>query len=199
MNHLTDDQAYTLAVKVTDEIELTPQEEDALLHITVCDDCYYLLTSMMAMLEVARNIGKFAVDAEAAAVQQPVREKIRAVLKLAVDAVNSALDQITAGANEWTFRTAPALLIGARAAGKRSSSTKKLTDLRNTKNFVAYDPDKKLLMIQLDPSECSDPPAAFLTLSDGRQMAVPFERKGDLFWAEISGLEDGNYEITLEK
>ena len=198
MNHLSDDLLYDLAVKVADEEDLSPREEAALMHVTECDECYRLLCAAMTMLEVAQNIGAYAVDTEPVEAIQPVRETIRAVLKLAADAVNSVLDQITAGANAWTFRSAPALLASARGSGRRSA-VKKLTDLQNTKNFVAYDPVKKLLMIQLDASEYSDAPAASITLSDGTEAEIAFDRRGDIFWAEVTGLENGDYEITLEK
>lgn len=198
MNHLSDDLIYALAIKVTDEAELTSSEEDALMHITECDKCYHTLRAMMAMLQVSRNIGAMAVTAKPVEADLPVRETIRAVLKLAVDAVNTALDQIVGSANDWKFRSAPTLLAGARGSGKQSS-VKKLTDLENRKNFVAYERDKKLLTIQLDASAYSDAPAAFLTLSDGAEEDIAFERRGDIFWAEVTGLEDGDYEITLEK
>ena len=54
-------------------------------------------------------------------------------------------------------------------------------------------------MIQLDASEYSNPPTAFLTLSDGTETEIHFERRGDIFWAEVTGLDEGNYELTLEK
>lgn len=198
MNHLSDKLLYALAVKVSAEEELSPLEEDTLMHVTECDDCYHLLSAMMIMLEVAQNIGDYAVDPKAVESIQPVRESISAVLKLVVDAANTVLDQITVGANDWNFRAVPVLLAGARGSEK-CSSVKKLTDLQNGKNFVAYDLDKKLLMIQLDAAAYSGELAAFLTLSDGTRQAISFERRGDIFRAEVADMEDGNYEITLEK
>lgn len=198
MNHLSDDLLYDLAVKVAAEEDLSPREEAALMHVTECDACYRLLCAAMTMLEVAQNIGAYAVDPAPVDAIQPVRETIRAVLRLAVDTVNSVLDQISADANAWTFRTAPKLLAGTRGFGK-SSSVKKLTDQENRKNFVAYDPDKKLLMIQLDASVYSEMPAAFLTLPDGTKKDLVFERRGEIFWSEVTGLENGDYEITLVK
>lgn len=198
MNHLSDDLIYTLAVKVTDDAALTSSEEDALMHITECDQCYHMLRATMAMLQASQSLGNLVVEQKPAEDIQSVHEPIRAVLKLAVGAVNSVLDQITAGANAWSFRSAPALLTGLRTSQKRSP-IQKVTDLQNRKNFVAYDPNKKLLMIQLDASEYSAPPEAFLTLSDGTEEDIVFERRDDVFRAEIAGLEEDDYEITLEK
>lgn len=198
MNHLSDALIYALAVKVTDDAALTSVEEDALMHITECDRCYHMLRATMAMLQASRNLGNLAVRQKPAADIRPVHEPIRAVLKLAVGAVNAVLDQITTGANAWSFRSAPTLLTGVRGSRTRSP-IQKLTDLQNRNNFVAYDPDRKLLMIQLDASEYSAPPEAFLTLSDGTEEDIVFERRGDVFRAEIAGLEEDDYEITLEK
>lgn len=198
MSHLSDDLIHTLAVKVANESDLTLEEEKALMHVTQCDECYHLLCCTMAMQDVIQNIGALAVNAPPVEATQPILETIRAVLKLAIGAVNSVLDQVTAGANEWTFRATPTLLAGARGSGRRST-VKKLTDQQNSKNFAAYDPAKQLLMIQLDASEYSNPPTAFLTLSDGTETEIHFERRGDIFWAEIAGLEEGTYELTLEK
>lgn len=198
MSHLSDDLIYTLAVKVANESDLTLEEEKALMHVTQCDECYHLLCCTMAMQDVIQNIGALAVNAPPVEATYPVRETIRAVLRLVVGAVNSVLDQVAAGANEWSFRSTPTLLVGARGSGRRSS-VKKLTDQQNSKNFAAYDTDKQLLMIQLDASEYSNPPTAFLTLSDGTETEIHFERRGDIFWAEVTGLDEGNYELTLEK
>ena len=198
MNHFTDDQIYDLVVKVTAEAALSPQQEEALMHITQCNDCYHRLASTMAMLEVAGNMGALAADTEPVTAIQSTRETIRAVLKLTVSAVHSALDQLTAGANGWIFRSSPSLLFGARGLGGQSE-TQKLTDTDNPKNFVAYDPGSKTLMIQLDPSACSDFATVLLTTADGVQTRIPFERQGGVFWAEAAGLEDGDYTITLER
>ena len=198
MNHLSDDLIYTLAVKIASESDLTLEEEKALKHVSQCDDCYHLLCCMMAIEDVTRNIGTLAVGADTADIFAAFHEPVRAVIRLAVKAVNSVLDQAAAGASAWTFRTAPSLLAGARGGGRRSS-VKKLTDHQNPKNFVAYDPEKKLLVIQLDASEHSGVPAAFLTLADGTEQEISFEPRGDIFRAEVAGLEEGDYEISLEK
>ena len=83
-----------------------------------------------------------------------------------------------------------------RSMGKTAVSTQKLTDSGNSQTFVAYDPLKKLLIIQADSST---PPEAFLRLSDGGQIKIVFEKRENLFWAEIRELPEGEYEILLKK
>lgn len=193
MKHLTDEQIYFLAQKVTAEADLTPEEVENLRHTTDCDDCYHLLCCMIALQDITEHIGSYAVDSGAT-----VRERISAVIRLAVSAANATLDQLETGG--WTFRSAPMALAGARSLGKRSAApVKKLTDPDNSQNFVAYDAGKKLLMIQLDSVDCPEPPKTTILLSDGRRMDVIFEKREHLFWAEVPGLSEGEYEISIEK
>ncbi len=195
MRHLTDDQLYNLAIKVAQDADFSSEEARYLRHIAECDACYHLMCGMMAMQEVSRDIGE--IDVETAAMI-PVRERISAVIRLAVSAASATLDQL--GTGGWTFRSAPMALAGARSLSKRSAVTvKKLTDPDNTQNFVAFDAGKKLLMIQVDSTDCPEPPKATIALSDGRKMDVSFEKREHLFWAEITGLSEGEYEISMEK
>ena len=198
MNHLSDDLIYTLANKVARESDLTLEEEKAMKHISQCDECYHLLCCMMAIQDVTQNIGALAVKAEISSIFEPFQKPVRAVLQLAVKAVDSVLNQASTGANAWTFCTTPSLLAGARGTGQRST-VKKLTDQQNTKNFVAYDPGKNLLIIQLDASEHTVAPAASITFTNGTEQKISFECRGDIFWTEVAGLDEGDYEISLEK
>ena len=195
MKHLTDDQLYELAMKVSHDADFTPEEAGQLRHVSDCDECYHLLCCMMAMQEVSRDIGEHIVEAAA---MIPVRERISAVIRLAISTANAALDQLETGG--WTFRSAPIALAGARSLGKRTAApVKKLTDPDNSQNFVAYDTGKKLLMIQVDSRDCPEPPKTTILLSDGRRIDVSFEKREHLFWAEIPGLSEGEYEISIEK
>ncbi len=195
MKHLTDDQLYDLAMKVARDADFSSDEGGFLRHIAECDECYHLMCSMMAMQEVSQDIGEYIVEAASTI---PVRERISAVIRLAISAANTTLDQLESG--RWTFRSAPAALAGARSLGKRTAApVKKLTDPDNSQNFVAYDTGKKLLIIQLDSRDCQQPPKTTLILSDGSKLDVSFEKREHLFWAEISGLSEGEYEISIEK
>ena len=193
MKHLTDDQIYILAQKVAAEADLTPEEAENLRHAADCDECYHLLCCMMALQDMTENIGRYAVDRGV-----PVRERISAVLRLAVRTVNTALDQLESGG--WNFRSAPMTLAGTRSAGRRAAGTvKKLADPDNSQTFVAYDAAKQLLMIQVDSADCPEPPQAAILLPDGSRIAVEFEKRAHLFWAEVPGLPEGEYRILMEK
>lgn len=200
MKHPTDDQLYDLAKKIAAEEDFSQEEKEHMRHIADCDDCYHMICCLLAMQDVVQHISDLSQEVSPAVFQVPVREKISAVIRLAVTTVNSVLDQIEDGANSWAFRRAPMALVGVRSIGKRpANATKKLTDSGNSQTFVAYDPNKKLLMIQIDSRDCESEPHASILLPNGNKVAVTFEKREHLFWAEVQGLEDGEYELVLEK
>lgn len=196
MNHPTDAQLYALAVKISVEADLSQEETEYMKHVAACDDCYHMLCCLMAMIDAAGHIGDLS---HRAALTNPAKQAVSAVIRLAVNAVNSVLDQIDAGPESWTFHRAPAALAGIRSGRKRSGSpVKKLTDAGNSRTYVAYDPTRKLLVIQIDGTECRDP-YAFLILEDGTRMELTFEKHADLFRTELAGLEEGAHELFLKK
>lgn len=200
MRHPTDDQLYDLAKKIAAEEDFSQEEKEFMRHIVDCDDCYHMICCLMAMQDAVQHISDLSQEISPAVFQVPVREKITAVIRLAVSTVNTALNQIEDGANAWAFRRAPMALAGVRSIGKRpANATKKLTDSGNGQTFVAYDPSKKLLMIQIDSRDCESEPHASILLPNGNKVAVTFEKRDHLFWAEVQGLEDGEYELVLEK
>ena len=200
MRHPTDDQLYDLAEKIAMEADLSPEEKEHMRHIAGCDDCCRMICCLMAMQDVQQHISDFSQEVSPSVFAVPVWEKFSAVIRLAVSAAGAVLDQIEAGANGWTFRKVPTALAGARSSGKPSASAaKKLTDSGNSQTFVAYDPSRKLLMIQLDSKECSEEPHASILLPNGNKTEVTFEKREHVFWAEVPGLEDGEYELILQK
>lgn len=200
MRHPTDDQLYDLAKKIAAEEDFSQEEKEFMRHIVDCDECYHMICCLMAMQDAVQHISDLSQEISPAVFQVPVRETISAVIRLAVSTVNTALNQIEDGANAWAFRRAPMALAGVRSIGKRpANTTKKLTDSGNSQTFVAYDPSKKLLMIQIDSRDCESEPHASILLPNGNKVAVTFEKREHLFWAEVQGLEDGEYELVLEK
>jgi hypothetical protein len=152
------------------------------------------------MQDAVQHISDISHEVSPSVFQVPVREKISAVIRLAVSTVNSALSQIEDDANAWAFRRAPMALAGVRSIGKRpANTTKKLTDTGNSQTFVAYDPSKKLLMIQIDSRDCESEPYAFILLPNGDKVEVTFEKREHLYCAEVQGLEDGEYQLLLQK
>ena len=200
MRHPTDDQLYDLAKKIAAEEDFSQEEKEFMRHIVDCDDCYHMICCLMAMQDAVQHISDISHEVSPSVFQVPVREKISAVIRLAVSTVNSALSQIEDDANAWAFRRVPMALAGVRSIGKRpANTTKKLTDTGNSQTFVAYDPSKKLLMIQIDSRDCESEPYAFILLPNGDKVEVTFEKREHLYCAEVQGLEDGEYQLLLQK
>lgn len=199
MRHPSNDMLYALARKVAAQTDLTPEEAVYMKHIAECDDCYHLLCSMMVMQDVAEHIGEFALDTAPSALRIPMVGTVSAVIRLAVSTVNSILDQLEGGDTAWTFRRAPMALAGTRSGSRSGGAIRKLADTGNSQTFVAYDPAKQLLVIQVDSAGCEAAPYASILLPGGEEIEVQFEKREDLFWAEVQGLQEGEYEILLEK
>ena len=200
MRHPTDEQLYDLARKIAAEEDFSQEEKEFMRHIADCDDCYHMICCLMAMQDAADHIGDCACEFSPEAFQLPVPEKISAVIRLAVSKVNCVLDQIEDDMGSWTFRRAPMALAGVRSGGKRpAGGTKKLTDSGNSQTYVAFDPNKKLLVIQIDSRDCGMEPYAAIVLPGGDTVEVQFEQREHLYWAEVRGLEDGEYELILRK
>ncbi len=200
MRHPTDDQLCDLAKKIAAEEDFSHEEKEYMRHIADCDDCYHMICCLLAMQDVVQHISDLSQEVSPAVLQVPVREKISAVIRLAVSTVNSVLGQIEDGSNAWAFRRAPMALAGVRSIGKHpANATKKMIDSGNSQTFVAYDPNKKQLMIQIDSRDSESEPHASILLPNGNKVEVTFEKREHLFWAELQDLEDGEYKLILQK
>lgn len=198
MRHPSDEQLCVLARKIIAEADLSAEEAALMGHAADCDGCYSLLCSMMSMQEVAAHMSEVSAKLSPEDLQIPMESAVSAVIRLAVRAVNSVLDQMEETVSAWTFRKAPTALAGARSHGKDAAhGTKKLTDAANSSNFVAYDPAKKLLMIQIDGRDGL--PYAGILLPNGEQREIRFVQREHLYWAEVPDLEEGEYQLLLQK
>lgn len=198
MIHLNDEQVYSLAIKVATHAAFTEEDIANMRHVGECDDCYNLLCSVMAMQDVATHLADFALSPATQAAQASIKDKITAVIHLAINAVKPVLDQLSAGTTAWSF-DAPLALAGSRSSKAGNSVIEKLEDIDNEKTYIAYDPDKKLLVIQIDCHESTSLPVVQIRTSDGAVQDVCLVPRGSVFWAEVHDLADGEYEIILQK
>ena len=197
MNHLTDDQLYELATKIATNGAFSEADVTNMKHIAQCDECYQMLCCIIAMQDVSMHLDEFAVSPASVQTTVSVQEKITAVIRLAINKVRPILDQIESGINSWSF-DAPLAMAGVRST-KTSTGIQKLEDIDDTQTFVAYDPDKKILAIQIACDAGQDIPSVELKLPNGETRVVTLERKGPVLWGEVHGLEDGDYQVLLSK
>lgn len=189
MSHLLDDQLYDLAAKVRNNDPFSKEDVANMRHIAQCDDCYQALCCMMAMQDVSMHLGEYAFA--------PSTSKISAVIRLAIRKVRPLLEQVEAGMGTWRFG-APLPISGTRSK-KAAGNVQKLEDTENGQTFVAYDPERKLLVIQLHCSEDDQQPSVQLQLPDGNLREVPLTQQGEYLFGEVRDLDEGDYQIILSK
>lgn len=197
MNHMTRDKIYHLATLVTQELAFDESDVSDMTHIGECDECYKKLRLAMALMEAVDNIGPISLAAKQKTVVSVVEERVKAVIHLVVGKVNSLLEQFDARSSVWTF-DAPLAMAGARSVDDEDS-LKKLEDVENSQTFVAYDPTTKLLALQIDCSDGAAVPKVVIRMADGTERHVSFVKREHLLWAEVSNLDEGEYDIVIEK
>lgn len=198
MMHLSDDQIYDLSIKVLEEVEFTASDIQRMKHMAQCEDCYQMLCCVMAMRDVSNHLGDFLQTEETLPVQSPVRNSITAAIRVVIDSLQPILKQVNEGLECWTFCKAPVALAGVRS-GRKKSAVHKLIDSDNSRTYIAYDPVKKLLVIQIDSRDCEIAPTAYLKEIGGECKRITFGHQDGLYRAELQGCLEGEYELILQK
>lgn len=197
MKHLLDEQLYDLTVKIATNGAFSREDVANMQHIAQCEECYQMLCCIRAMQDVSMHLGDFATLPAAAGQKTSVQSVITTVIRLAITKVQPILEQLEAGIAAWSF-DAPLALPGARST-KAAGKVKKLEDVDNSQTFVAYDPDQRILVIQLACPADSKIPSVQLKLPDGSLRDVELVQKGAYLMGEVDDLEEGDYQIILSK
>lgn len=197
MNHLTDDQLYELATKIATRAAFSEVDVANLQHIGQCDECYKMLCCIIAMQDISLHLDEFIVSPASTRATVPVQDNVTAVIRIAISKVKSLLEQVEANIAGWYF-DAPLAIAGARS-NRSAHNVHKLEDIDNSKTFVAYDPDKKVLVIQIDGSTEGNLPVVQLKMPDGSTQDISLEKKGSVLWAEVHDLPEGDYNIFLKR
>lgn len=196
MKHLVDDQILALANRIVSQEKLSKDDELAMLHISVCSECYALLKCTLAVMEVTDHIGAFvAIPKEE---DKPTTPTSSAIIKIVVLNVSAMLEQLQQETAEWVFDK-PFALTGARSGQDDHSNIQTVEDIDNSESFVSYDPESRKLVIQIDGRETDVIPKAYLKYSDGSTQAIKFEKREHIYWGEVCNLRDGEYELIIEK
>lgn len=196
MSHLMNGEICRLATVLTRELPLEQADMAAMRHAMVCEECNKKLHRAMAIAESLDNIALVAMMTEGGGEADPEPEGEKAIIRIVVLDTRAILQQLEQ-ASQWTFE-APLRPGRMRSAGSEEQTVQELEDFENSKTFVSYDPVKKLLAIQIDGRE-GKVPAAKLRTGDGSIRSISFEKRGSVYWAEVRNLEQGEYELILEK
>lgn len=197
MNHLTDDQLYELATKIATRAAFSEVDVANLQHIGQCDECYKMLCCIIAMQDISLHLDEFIVSPASAQTAISAKENVTAVIRIAISKVKTLLEQVEANIAGWSF-DAPLAIAGARS-NRSTHNVHKLEDIDNSKTFVAFDTDKKVLVIQIDGCTEDNLPVVQLKMPDGSTQDVSLEKKGSVLWAEVHDLPEGEYKIFLNR
>lgn len=197
MSHITNDKFYHIATLLTQELAFEQDDIVAMQHIMSCADCSRKLKRATAIVESIDNIALVSLLAEQVTKPSSAAENEKAIIQIVVLDTRSIMKQLESATAQWLF-DAPLGIGSKRSTGSVGQSIEKLEDFDNSKTFVSYDPVKKILAIQIDGKDGKVPSAKIKT-PDGNIRSVSFEKRGSVYWAEVRNLEQGEYELVLEK
>lgn len=196
MKHLADNQIAALANKIISKAKFSRDDELAMLHISACNECYALLKCTLAVMEVTNHIDRVATRPKEEIV--PSAATSSAIIKIVVLNVSAMLEQLQTETADWVFDK-PFALAGARSGQEDQSNVQTMEDIDNSETFVSYDPVTRKLVIQIDSRAIDGIPKAYLKYSDGSTQTIVFEKREHIYWAEVSNLYNGEYELIIEK
>ena len=196
MLHITNDKFCRLATLLTQEQAFEYEDMIAMQHILGCAACSGKLKRATAIVESADNIGMISLLAEKAE-KAPADNHEKAIIQIVVLDTRSVMTQLETAAARWFF-DAPLGIGTKRSADSDAPPVEKLEDFDNSRTFVSYDPVKKMLAIQIDGKDGKVPSARIKT-PDGTVRSISFEKRGSVYRAEVCNLEQGEYELILEK
>jgi len=196
MSHITNDKFYHIATLLTQELAFEHEDMISMQHILSCADCSRKLKRATAIVESMDNIAIISLLAERTKKSPPASNE-KAIIQVVVLDTRSIMKQLEAATAQWLFDV-PLGIGSKRSTGSDSYAVEKLEDFDNSKTFVSYDPVKKVLAIQIDGKDGKVPSAKIKT-PDGSIRSISFEKRGSVYWAEVRNLEQGEYELILEK
>ena len=197
MSHMTNDKFYRLATLLTQELAFEQEDVVAMQHIMSCADCTRKLKRATTIVESMDNIALVSLLAERVTKISSVTESEKAIIQIVVLDTRSIMKQLEADTAQWLFDT-PLGIGSKRSTSSAGQSIEKLEDFDNSKTFVSYDPVKKILVIQIDGKDGKVPSAKIKT-PDGNICSISFDKRLSVYWAEVRNLEQGEYELILEK
>ena len=199
MHHLNDEELFHLAELVTEDSGFTTQDVDDMHHVGECDECFEKLQLYLAVIDASNSIDIiFSGEGKGFPSDMDENDNSMAVIQIVIVDANAIMRQLNATFSKWEF-DAPLLFTGTRSAAGSEEKSSRIEDIDNGETFVAYDPSCKKLLIQIDCRNKETMPKAFLGFSDGRKLKIEFEKREHILWAEIGDLDNGEYQLILEK
>ena len=194
LKHLPDSRLLALANKINKARPFTFHDQRDLRHVAACDECFKMMRVLMLVSETTEMID--LTQTPAPAQTAPAAEE-NAIIRIVVMDIKAMMEQLQTQQTAWHFSEMP-VFSGFRSADNENLTTI-LNDESNDKNTLVYDHESRTLSIQLDAATVSNDPRVIIKLPDGAIRPVPLERLDDIFWGEVTDLDEGEYEIILRK
>lgn len=195
MTHMTNDELYHIATLLSQEAPFEQEDIVLMQHIMACERCTANLKRATAIVDAMDHIAEVHM---LAGVQEDAEESGNsAIIQIVVLDTKTLMEQVQKEKAQWLFDV-PFCVGTKRSAEDEKSLTESLVDEDDSKTFVSYNQKKKALTIQIAGKD-GDAPKAKLKEKNGTERRISFEKCGSVYRAEVSPLEQGEYELMLEK
>lgn len=189
MMHLSDDEILQLAEVAEEHLVFTNDQLEMMAHLKTCESCYKKFCGALTILEVTGDYGSVYLSElyeMKYARSLPSHETVitLAVLNLIKQNINEkkgmVLEQVTRAGDIFKFR--PAVSVATRSTSAASASIYKLEDITDEKTFVAVDPARRELLLQINTSNlCGKKIKVFLQSDSGQNSEIHMEPIGNIY------------------
>lgn len=206
MSHLSDDEILQLAEIVDDQQIFTDSQVHMMEHLKFCGPCYEKFCGAMALFEVIGDNSivdlsdiyemKYAKsllrqkESKTLAVVNLIRKSIHQKIEMVLEQVSSAED---------AYRFQPSPIMATRGSLGAAGSIYKVEDTDDERSFIAVDPNKKELLLQINTKGLLDSQIkAFLQYESGENIEIHMDSKGNYCKGKISGFPDKDAQLVIK-
>lgn len=204
MMHLTEEQLLRLAEKSESLLPFDAQEEEQLLHLRRCEDCYERFCAALVLLETTGDAGAFVLadalaqerEKEAAAEPGRILAAVRVAYQRLMNGLDDAVRQLASAGAALQFQ--PALAAGARGQAEGSGACM-LKDIADAQTFLMIDAGRNELFLQLGDGLEGGKPKAYLLTDSGKRTEIPLEQSDGVYMGVLTELPAEDYQILIEQ
>lgn len=194
--HLTNDNLRHLAMLVVDDLPFRSDDVALMQHIGECEECFRKLQCYMAIYESI----EYEETNQLLTMEQDMQKQSEdtAIISIVFVDTKAVFRQLNAETSAWIFDNALAG-IGQRTIGENEQFESRYEDVENSETYVAYNEDKKELVVQIDGRSLTSPPAVRLRFLSGKESVLQMQRHEHLYVATVRELPKDSFEIVIEK
>lgn len=206
MTHVSDDDIMLLAETVEEHLVFSKDQLIMMEHLKTCRECYEKFCAAQTLLEVTGDysypvLSKIYGMEPAKSLVENAGAKTLAVVKLAGahfrDSVKTVLEQVSLAGD--IFRFQPTAAMATRGMGDPAGTVYKLEDINDDKTFIAVDPYRQELLLQINTKDVWDTEIrAYIQFASGERIDVHMEQKGRIFKGKVSELPEEDMQVVIK-